>query len=494
VITTTGDFEACFRPTEEYGTPVTIMRAVEISGTEVCTDTLDDVWRVNYADPSTNYMRFYCGVCDPQWSQVLGTYAPNSWYTIRVDWNLPEGPATGALTVTVNSTPVANVSGLSMASGAGWYTTEAVNVGIIDWDTAGVDDLYSDEAYDRENTVTCTPTPTGTATVTPTATITPTVTPTGTQTPTPTVTPTRGTPTPSRTPTAYGTRVTSDNVNDSFLCECDCIGTPTVTPTATPTATPAGDWLACWSTSNEAEWDNDSNPASWGDWDGQFLFQFEDEVGYSDIARVSLPAPPDGTYSYRYTCDSNDSTCWAATYLDCPTAVERSSGWFTGSIRFDEYPGVSTDWPFWGAMRIADPTEPMPLYLWIDGSDSYKVKLGCTANMSCDAAEEWTCYNSTVSLDTWYTYMVYWDLPEGTANGRVDCWWDGVQTVHDGTVQTEDDALPFSWEGYRYVAAGEMGLHYLWGDDIYGYVDTAEDCRCRSVGSVTATPFPTPTP
>jgi len=502
-----GDFETCIRTTGTYTTPVTIMRAVAVDGTAPCSDVITDVWHINYSDPTTD-ATFHCDVCDPELEWPLGALTNDNWYTLNVIWDLPVGPGTGAITVKKNGSAVVNSSGIVMKDVAGgWYAAEAAQSGIIDWDSnaSGPSSLYSDEAYDRVNTVTCTPSPTGTTTPTHTPTITPTGTITPTITPTPSVTPTPGGPTPTltRTPTPHGTRAVLDKGNDSFLCECNCPGstaTPAATPTVTPSATPEGDWFACWSTSNE-EWDNDTNPADWGDWDEQLLFQYEAYPSYSDIDLVSDPAPPDGTYSYGYRADSDHSSAYAATSTGCAdTDVvperpgEWASGWFTGSIRFERFPSHGGSLTIMSALKEEDIGSGVALSMYFDGA-TQTVKVGCYGG--CQPDLTWTCSDAPISEDTWYTYSLYWDWPVGVPDGRFDCWWDGVQTIHDDSIQTAIlTGLPSTWRwgGYSHIAVGELGVNYFLDGDYYIYVDTAEECRCKVVGNVTPTPPATPTP
>jgi len=419
-------------------------------------------------------------------------------------WDLPVNPATGSIAVTKNGGTVASASGLAMKDVAGgWYAAEAAQSGIIDWDSnaSGPSDLYSDEAYDSVNTVTCTPSPTGTTTPTHTPTITPTNTITPTVTPTPSITPTPGGPTPTitRTPTPHGTRAVLDKGNDSFLCECDCedtSGTPTPTTTPIATATPEGDWFACWETGNE-EWNPEYD--NFGDWDGRGIINARTGGGGvypSYISSINTAgSPSEGTYCYEHEGNAPDSICDACTWIEC--SEEKTSGWFSGKVKWAAIPGIgASSYTFWSAGETLSSVWNKILYLETDSTDGNKVKLKCAANNSCDVAESWVCSDTAPTPGEWYEYIVYWDLPFDTPNGRVDCWWGPagapVQTVHDGTVQTETTAL---FNGYKYIQSGIINWLYptcspgnlLFTDDLW-------DCGCKIVGAVTPTPWPTPTP
>jgi len=384
----------------------------------------------------------------------------------------------------------------------GWYAAEAAQSGIIDWDSnaSGPSDLYSDEAYDSVNTVTCTPSPTGTTTPTHTPTITPTNTITPTITPTPSITPTPGGPTPTltRTPTPHGTRTTLDKGNDSFLCECDCedtSGTPIATTTPTATATPIGDWFACWETGNE-EWDPEYD--NFGDWDFRGLINARIGGGgvyppYTSYI-TTAGSPSEGTYCYEHMGSAPDSVCSAVSILQCPE--EKSSGWFSGNIKWGTLPGIGVGgYSFMAAQIGLSSSAPSILTLYTDSGDGDKVKLFCGAGYACDANELWTCSDTAPIPGVWYEYIVYWDLPPDTPNGRVDCWWGPtgapVQTVHDSTVQTQPAV---DWNGYSYIYSGVHSWTYAWGNNHKIYTDDLWDCGCKIVGNVTPTPWPTPTP
>ena len=488
-----GDFQTCFRMTDYYADPVTIMRAAAISGTAPCTSVpITDVWHIDYSGGSTNWATIYCDVCDPvlQWS--WNPMSSDTWYTTRVGWDLPVDPATGSITVTQGGSTVVNASGLSMAAaGGGWDAADVAQAGIIDWDQAGPNEMFSDEAYDYVNTVTCTPTPTPTSTITPTLTITPTNTPTGTATPTPSVTPTPGGPTPTltRTPTPAGTRVVLDNGNDSFLCECDCEGavpTATVTPTPTATSTPEGDWFSCWSTSNEV-WSPTTD--NWGDWDGYWS---NDYPAYG----VSLSSAQtwDGDYSYKHVGYGNEPLM-GANFIDCddwPTA--KSSGWFTGHIYFDNLVtyAATTNTFFRAELSAteAGAAEVAAVELSLMPFESWEAELRCSnfGGGTCAANYEYTCSTAPIQAGQWYTYTVYFDLPADSTTGKIDCWWNGVHTVHETAVVTLPAAGIFHWHGYNRIYSGIQYWHSFFsaGDPIY--TDDLEDCRCRVEGNVTPTP------
>lgn len=486
-----GDFETCLRPSQLYTTTMEVARAVEISNTNPCTSTLHDVWRLRYLPAGSADL--VCDVCNPVMYYNVGAMPTASWTTFRVDWYLPAAPNVGSIDVWRNATPVVNASGISMAAGGSHHQAEAVQVGIIDWDQSGRNTwFYSDESYDRFNQETCTPTPT--VTTTPTPTVTPTSGPTSTPTPTATAGPS---PTPTRTgwatstPTPHGTPVTVLRECDSFLCECDCgaaYGTATPMPTATATATPTGDWFACWNTSNEI-WDVYPdylwNPPDYGDWGGE-VASFSREESY--IRAVTMPAPVDGTRSYQHETGASYGMAHSQSYLIC-TEPDMKSGWFTGHVRFEALP--ITEFNFFTADSLVTDSpsigSPHILRLYIDPLDSNKVKLQCVLNRACAATENWTCFDGPVVVDTWYSYTLYWDLPSNTANGRVDCWWDGAQTVHDGTVQT-----PLYSTGYEFISSGPYCHFQTSGRTMW--TDALEDCRCGLVGNITPTPWPTPTP
>jgi hypothetical protein len=493
-----GNFMSCYRPDETYAAPVTIMRGVEVTAGTACTGTLESVWHINFSDPATTTTaRFYCDVCNPVTSWSLGAMATDTWQTLQVIWNLPEDPGTGSLQVYNNGALMASASGLAMQAGASFFQANAVQVGMIDWDTAGPDELYSDEAYDYYNTVTCTPTPTRTVTPTPSPTRTATPTPTG-GTPTPTRTPTvtatvpwsTATATPTRTVTPYGTVATVPYKSDSFLCDCECpdsTPTPMPTGTATPSPTPSGDWFNCWETDQE-EWDLSGNPPNYGDWDTVGLFW--SEPGWATIDSVSTPAAYEGLYSLRTYSHCGVSQCAATTALHCPTP--QASGWFSGTVNFEAW-SQYYDTSFWLASndRVENYYTDAVLKLYADLDDSHKIKLSCPGGQGCDVNEEWTCFDETPNLNQWYTFTVYWELPFNSPNGRVDCWWDGVQTVHDGTVQTETSAI--QWDDTETIYLGGIDNGFV-GSDPYILIDSASDCRCKNLGNITATPWPTPTP
>lgn len=497
-LTDTGDFEACIRTTGYYTAPVTIMRAVEVDGSYPCTSTLDSVWHINYSDPSWTSARFYCDVCSPELDWDIGTLTVDTWNTLRVIWDLPVDPGTGSVEVLKAGAPVVSASGLSMKGAGTHHQAEACQVGIIDWDSqaTGPDDMYSDEAYDRQNTVTCTPTITPTVTSTPTHTATPTVTPTPTISPTPTPTVTPGgptnTPTPvfaTPTPTAQGTVVTLHVGADTFLCECECstgtppatttptpfsgtatptstvtpTWTPTVTPTPTQSPTPTPTWTptsSCWTTDNEL--------VVPGDWDGTYIY---DVAQGSYITRTNTQKYT-GSYSYEHYSDCPVAACSAATYITCTEVITK--GDFTGAVRFDDLPDY-TSYSFWAAVDHEPLLESVVLDLSFDATDGDKVKLACLGNNACDVLETWVVYTTGVSADTWYTYTVQWELPQNDAAGKVDVWWGGVHVVSDHAVQTEDSL----WNGTDRIYEGILGWHYLHGDEIIVWTDTKEDCECR---------------
>lgn len=488
----TGDFQACVRTTDTYTAPVTIMRAAAISGSTPCSDVITDVWHINFSDPWSDLGKFYCDVCDPELNWSIGTLPINTWNTLRVDWDLPEDPATGAITVIKNLTPVASGSGLAMKDTAsGWYTAEVAQVGVIDWDSnaTGPDDIYSDEAYDYENTVTCTPSPTGTATPTHTPTITPTGTITPTNTPTPTLTPTlpSGSPTPSRTPTPYGTVTTLNKGNDSFLCEANCgdaTATPAGTATTTPTATPTGEWFACWETFNES-WDTTTIPPDYGDWDGEGVLS----TRANSYTTFTTSPCLDGDTCYRHVASAGDSYAEASTYIECdePTAT----GWYSGTIRLDDFPDSASDFIFWRAIGL-DGEYILSLFyegLGEGACDAGSICLQCHASTGCAGNQYYEVFDPA-AVDTWYTYAIYWELPfNGT--GRIDVWWEGVQVEHQ-TPATSASAI--QWVETNRIYTGEVWLHFFFGSGLVGWTDYARDCRCKPVGNVTPTPLPTPTP
>jgi len=498
----TGDWESCVRFEDDVGEDHTFMRAVAVAGSYPCTQTLSSVWEL-YRNSSNNVF-WTCDVCSPVPYHYVGTQANDVWATWRVDWSLPVNPGTGAVTIYKDATPVFDTVGIGMQAAPTFTQTEALQVGIMQWPGAtapAAREMYSDENYDYENTVTCTPTSTSTPTPTATSTITPTNTPTPTITSTATPTATGATPTPTRTPfatstpTPHGTPVIVLRESDSFLCECECLdGTPTLTPTATATATPDGEWFACWETSNE-QWNPEYN--DFGDWDGRALI--DDRVGgggawISSITLVSTPAPYDGTYSYEHRGDTPDSACTADTWIRCPE--EKSVGWFSGHVMWESLPGIGVlSYPFWTARGELESGDSVPriLTLYTDSADGDKVKLACGAAAGCDALHVWTCSDVAPTPGQWYEYAVYWELPFNTPNGRVDCWWDGAQTVHDGAVQTETD--PAWWSGYQYIESGIWNHHFNWGcaSNQRYWTDDLWDCGCKVVGVVTPTPWPTPT-
>jgi len=448
------------------------------------------------------------------------------WHTITMDWNLPENPATGSFTMTIDSGLPMVFSGLSMEAAPDFYQADAIQVGIIDWDSGNSPDiLRGDEHYDCAETVTATPSPTGTSTPTPTQTPTSTITPTAsntpTQTPTPTstrthtptrtptptttasvtptttatktatttatktntpsVTPTR-TPYKTSTPTPPGTMVIHDMLVDTLLCECDCptstplpsdtptaTNTPTVTPTGTqtptatvpptftPTSTPTP---ACWTTDNE-----DAPP---GDWTGTHL----DGDPSTYLIRTSDQAF-EGTYSYEHWGEGNP--CWSTTYNTCDKTYVAD---FSGHIRWDSLPGIGA--LGYNFVEFDDAGGGLPgdlvVYMFTDSSDSQKVKIKCEGGQLCEATETWTCYNSSVSADTWYSYRIVFNLPENSPNGTMDCWWEDVHTVDDDAVQTETT----TWDGYTTIHEGIARWHYLWGDQIKVWTDDKEDCECAT--------------
>jgi len=163
---------------------------------------------------------------------------------------------------------------------------------------------------------------------------------------------------------------------------------------------------------------------------------------------------------------------------------------------WEALPGIGVaPYSFWAATYAfgSSPNYEI-LRLYTDSADGDKVKLRCLGDEACDVTEYWTCSDIAPTPGQWYEYTVYWDLPFNTPNGRVDCWWDGVQTVHDGTVQTETN--PAYWNSYRYIFAGIWDWHPVWGCRSYQklYTDDLWDCSCKVVGAVTPTPWPTPTP
>jgi hypothetical protein len=497
--TVAGDFQTCVYPEGPYTSTVTILRAVEVTAGTACTGTLESVWHIDYSDPvSSEVARFYCDVCDPQLSWSLGPMDAGDWETLRVLWNLPEDPGTGSIHVWDDGWTVLNASGLAMASGASFFETEAIQVGMIGWNSmaTGPSEFYSDEAYDFGDLLPCTATQTPTATRTPTLTSTPTPTRTPTLTPTATRSPTPGgptetaTPATTATPTPHGTPTVVECDADSFLCECEC-EPPTATPvpaaTATPSPTPGGDWFNCWYTDQE-EWDLSGNPPNYGDWDTVGLWW--SEPGWAEIELVATPPAHTGDYSLRTYAHCPNSLCSAAAAIHCPTP--QASGWFTGTVNFELW-AEHYDVGFWVASAYDSENDynSVVLELYADESDSRKIKLKCPQNNGCDALEEWTCFDEEPELDQWYTFAVYWELPFNSATGRVDCWWDGVQTVHDGTVQTEP--LANRWDTTQQIYLGGIDVGYAFNAPTL-YVDAAWDCRCMNVGNITPTPWPTPTP
>ena len=280
--------------------------------------------------------------------------------------------------------------------------------------------------------------------------------------------------------------------SDSFLCDCECpdsTPTPWATATATPSPTPSGDWFNCWETDQE-EWDLSGNPPNYGDWDSVGLWWSQPGIYGATIELVATPAAHTGLYSLRTYSHCPNGTCAATAHLHCPTP--QASGWFTGTVNFDTWSQYYNT-GFWAASSGTSENtyEPVILKLYADLADSYKIKLECPANNGCDILESWTCFDGTPNLDQWYTFAVYWELPFNSANGRVDCWWEGVQTVHDDAVQTEP--LVARWDTNQDIYLGGID-NGAWGTDPYVLIDAAWDCRCKNVGNITPTPWPTPTP
>lgn len=238
-------------------------------------------------------------------------------------------------------------------------------------------------------------------------------------------------------------------------------------------------------------WDMTSNPTNYGDWDTEYTTD-DSWQSYVELDSVN---PYEGTYSYRQPCYATSGVCNATTANKCTDTTPGGihTVWFTGTVKFDATGGpITIGLPFWkaGYCRGAVGSSNYVLMLFVDETDSNKVKLRCAAGMYalCEALETWTCYNSSIVLDTWYEYALYIDLPFNDPNGRVDCWWNGVRTVNDLNVQTRTSA--YWYQGYNTMYVGPVDASYWSGSGFIAHTDAAQDCACKYVGNVTATPPP----